>query len=252
MAPREVPLLDHPDDVWPHDREYPELQGGNFTRGFFSTYGALRERDEDSGSDFEEECRQAELRAAREKKTQKHALATKFPTITAKRAASALSSNSSAFSRPTSTAVTPSFAAPTAAVRARQPAVAVVKKPSPLDRNPRFTAAKTASNSTIGYSRGRVVSASADRQPLARMHTRPGNAAEHDPQSSMNERRSKMTSYELASPPRKHIMQLSELHLGLNNDDDHDDSDITSPEHNMADHDDDELEDFQLAMPAEQ
>jgi hypothetical protein len=186
MPPREIPLPDHPDDIWPHDREYPELQGKNFTRGWWAEY-APRPKDDDDDSDFEERYR----KAVAEEERRDQAEATSH-TVTAKDAASALSNPSQpARRRPAAS----NFAAPTIAAKARQPAV--IKKPSPIDRHPRFTAAKAASNSTIGYSKGRAVSSSSMRS-LGDIHVRPASAVEEPPVSAEVHERALRTALKLS------------------------------------------------------
>lgn len=150
MPPREVPLPDYPDDVWPHEREYPELQGENFTRGWWDVYAT--KRDDEEFSDWEEKLRKSKARAREHKERQ-----ARLQNVTSKSAAAALSSRPAA-------AATPGFQSSSAATRARQ--MPPVKKSLANERNPCFNAAKAASNSTIGYSKGRAVSSSA-RKPLS-------------------------------------------------------------------------------------
>ena len=78
------------------------------------------------------------------------------------------------------------------ATKARQPFGAAnkplvsAKKAPMFDRaNPRFTAAKAASNSTIGYSKGRVVSA--NRRPLVNIHAAPKAAERKEEKTSLAE-----------------------------------------------------------------
>ncbi|KAK3646705.1 hypothetical protein LTR56_008469 [Elasticomyces elasticus] len=171
MPPREVPLPDHPEDCWPADRTYPQFEGKNLTRGWYAEFGESKrvlESDEEM-SDFDEKCRKAEQgRKAREAKG---AVERRLGTVKAKGAASALSSSV----LPKQRAV-PSFAAPTAAARARVPTVTVAKRAASGSTvgvgNSRHTAAKVASNTTLGYSKGRAVSAST-RQPLSAVHEKP-------------------------------------------------------------------------------
>ncbi|KAK3718918.1 hypothetical protein LTR37_004834 [Vermiconidia calcicola] len=182
MPPREVPLPDHPDD-WPHDRTYPQFEGNNLTRGWWSEFAEQKDDDEEEQfSDFEEKLRRIEELNEKKKKQQaaqqankattvqkgpmqkttRDPLTTKPPqTLKARSAASALSSST----KPTPPA---KFAAPTTAVKSRLPSVLQFKKPAIATGNTRHTVAKVASNSTLGYSKGRAVSAS-KRQPLSGM-----------------------------------------------------------------------------------
>ncbi|KAK5720048.1 hypothetical protein LTR15_007321 [Elasticomyces elasticus] len=170
MPPREVPLPDLPEDCWPSDRTYPQFEGKNLTRGWYAEFSESKkalESDEEM-SDFDEKCRKAEEgRKAREAMSVER----RPGTVKAKGAASALSS----ITLPKQRAV-PSFAAPTAAARARLPAVTVAKRSASGSTvgagNNRHTAAKVASNTTLGYSKGRAVSAST-RQPLSSIHEKP-------------------------------------------------------------------------------
>lgn len=180
MPPRGVPLPDYPDD-WPHDRAYPQLEGPNLTRGwaaeFFPPPSHYADDDDNDGlGDFNAKLKKVEEREARAKKI---AAAAKAKQITKKdvpvvvsggsgggmRAPSTLKSRDAA-SALSSTNV-PRFAAPTLAARARHdPAKKVVLAGA---GNTRHTAAKVASNNTLGYSKGRAVSATA-RNPLANVH----------------------------------------------------------------------------------
>ncbi|KAK5721446.1 hypothetical protein LTR17_014566 [Elasticomyces elasticus] len=189
MPPREVPLPDHPEDCWPSDRTYPQFEGENLTRGWYAEFSESKkvlESDEEM-SDFDEKCRTAEEgRKAREAKC---ALERRPGTVKAKGAASALSSSV----LPKQRAV-PSFAAPTAAARARVPSVTVTKRAGSGSivgvGNSRHTAAKVASNTTLGYSKGRAVSAST-RQPLSSIHEKPaagrGDAASATRSTTLDE-----------------------------------------------------------------
>lgn len=155
MAPREVPRPDVPDEIWAQNRDYSDLHGQNFTRGWSSAYAYDREGDH---SDFEE--KRARMSKVTHERSVKEA---RDRTLNSNSAASALSSGTS---RGRGLGVHGIHAA----AKARQ--LAVVKKPSPGERNPRFTAAKAASNSTIGYSKGRAISATGKR-PLSELHSPP-------------------------------------------------------------------------------
>lgn len=177
MPSREIPLPDHPDD-WPHDRTYPQFEGNNLTRGWWSEFSQQKGDDDDTDfSDFEEKLKQVEKREKLERqstqqsakksstaksnglqKTTSDPLRARPPsTLTSKNAASALSTQAK-------TPKTPSFAAPTAAAKSRLPSTLASKKPSSITQqatgNLRHGAARVASNSTLGYSKGRAVSAS--------------------------------------------------------------------------------------------
>lgn len=187
MPPRGVPLPDIPDDdgldaLGPLDRRsFPQFEGGNLTRGWMAEFASGGDEGESGEelSDFETKVREVEERerkaAAKAKararargevgkkplaSTTKTTTTTRLPsTLSSRTAASALSSTRK---HPSSTA-TPNFAAPTAAAKARLPSSALAsKKPTPAG-NARHTAAKAASNTTLGYSRGRVVSGAAHR-----------------------------------------------------------------------------------------
>lgn len=177
MPPRGVPLPDHPDD-WPADREYPQFQGKNFTNGWWS----LPEKDdeEDDLSDFEAKLKKLAERERKEAQMQKKAyvakesqvLVQKRPipeskpsALTSKHAASALAS----------TGVSRNFAAPTLSTKSRAPSALTAKKPTSTALGPgngRHTAAKVASNTTLGYSKGRAVSSNS-RKPLSDLHRTP-------------------------------------------------------------------------------
>ena len=185
MPPREVPLPDHPDD-WPHDRKYPQFEGKNLTRGWWSEFAVQKDDDDDDEqfSDFEEKLQRIEELNLKKKKQQaaqqakkattvqkgpmrmqkttRDPLTSKPPqTLKARSAVSALSGST----KPTPPA---HFAAPTTAAKNRLPSILQSKKPSIATGNTRHTVAKVASNSTLGYSKGRAVSAS-KRQPLSGM-----------------------------------------------------------------------------------
>lgn len=176
MAPREVPLNNDPDDILPLPMNLNALKGNNLTKGWWSEYNGKEENDEDSElSDFEEKVKKAEAERKRwdasKTKPATSKLTTKVPlkaaptTVRAQNAASALGSKKPAV---------PSFAAPTAMAKARLAGSTVPagRKPAPIAGNPRFAAAKAASNSTIGYSKGRSITAST-RPPLSSIHSRP-------------------------------------------------------------------------------
>ncbi|KAF2857459.1 hypothetical protein K470DRAFT_238386 [Piedraia hortae CBS 480.64] len=146
MAPRGIPLPDEPQE-WPRDRKYPQFEGKNLTRGIFDRDSA---GEDEELSDFEEKLRAIDAR-------RKKSVATKAKpvgTVVAKRAASSLANvESKLINRG------PSFAAPTAATKSRF--LAGVKKDAPINdartANARHVVAKAASNTTLGYSKGRAI-----------------------------------------------------------------------------------------------
>lgn len=165
MPAREMPLPDYPDD-WPHDRAYPQFESENKTRGWFSEFAGRKHEDDDSDfSNFAEELRDVEQRKNDEPreqiKTASHKTVlnscTTKPLQTLKSRDAAL-----ALSRPL-TSTTPGFAAPTAAAKARAPSV--IPTQSRLSAQgttfgaSRHTVARAASNTTVGFSKGRAVSA---------------------------------------------------------------------------------------------
>jgi len=176
MPPREVPLPDHPDD-WPHDRTYPQFEGENLTKGWRSAFARDQTVDENEElSDFEEKLKSVQQRRRQggitqqtkslpaAKKSANLNLTAKDP-LTA-RSTQTISSRDavSALSGPSRTTGTPGFAAPTATSRSRHPSSAVLKKPTPTALgNARHNAARVASNSTLGYFKGRAVSAGSRR-----------------------------------------------------------------------------------------
>ncbi|QIX01280.1 hypothetical protein AMS68_006797 [Peltaster fructicola] len=142
MHPREIPLPDVPDDdVWPHDRTYPQFEGANFTKGW-----ALEFFDEEE-DDFNTRMKQFEAEQDKSKITFSSAAPA---TLTSARAASALGAERG----------TASFASATSASAARSKVPLAVKKTSTKASllSQRHTVAKAVSNTTIGYSKGRRVS----------------------------------------------------------------------------------------------
>ena len=222
MPPREVPLPDYPDEIWPHDRTYPQLEGNNLTRGWFSVYASAKsgDADERETSDFEELCRKAEA------KTTRHAPkgvntkdAPSHLNLNATAAAAALASKPLKHS---------GFAAPTVATTARQNRTTLSNKlgnkPAPVLGNPRFAAAKAASKSTIGYSKGRAVSASS-KMPLSDIHSAPDTL--FDPNFRAYKR-----------PTLEDLLRLSVLDGG--------DNDSLDADMESTAEDDESMEDFQL------
>ncbi|KAI7235127.1 hypothetical protein KC330_g4498 [Hortaea werneckii] len=221
MPPRGEPLPDHPDDIWPHDTTYPQFQGDNLTKGWWSETKprSNREPEDFLFGDFDkkyeeleqkEKAQKAAATASTHAKKQSAPLSSralprsnppiknsastmkKAPsTLTSKTAASALSYQQQP--KPTSRAV-PSFAAPTAAAKARAPSSILPSRNKPPVSNPypnvrstagrtgkpataatpsSHTAARVASNSTLGYSRGRQVSANRHKSPLEDLYQAP-------------------------------------------------------------------------------
>ena len=236
MPPREVPLPDHPEDLT-HDRTYPQFKGENFTRGWYSEYAPSRGDDQDSEmSDFDEKVCKLEKRQA-ERKAKQHApvaskpvptkrnpLADKAPsTVVARKASSALGMRSTSAR---------SFAAPTAATKSRAPSVPASRKPTistTMTGNTRHAAARAASNTTLGYSRGRAVSGAARR--LDDIHRKPDDAA---------------TSLDKPMPSIGGSSFLDQL-VGLNLENDGEDDNLGG---RMEVHAEEDEDDFQLEVPA--
>lgn len=234
MPPREIPLPDHPEDL-PHDRNYPQFRGENFTRGWYSEFVPTRDDDQDSEmSDFDEKVRKLEKRQA-ERKAKQHApvmskpvptkrnpLADKAPsTVAARKASSALGMRSTSAR---------SFAAPTAATKSRAPSVPASRKPtisSTMTGNTRHAAARAASNTTLGYSRGRAVSA----RRLDDIHKRPDDTTSDKPMPSVS--------------GSTFLDQL----IGLSLEDEREDDDLGGRMEVHPEEDGDE-DDFQLEVPA--
>lgn len=232
MPPREIPLPDHPED-WPLDQSYPQFKGKNFTRGWYSEFAPKRDEDDDSEmSDFDEKLQKAE----KERKLKQHAvvrsnpvptkrnpLAERIPsTLAARKASAALGSRASA---------PRSFAAPTAATKARVPGMLASRKPvagSTMTGNTRHAAARAASNTTLGYSRGRAVSGAARR--LDNIHKKPEN---------------RTSSSQL--PFGNGNTSLDQL-LGLSLEDDSEDDDLGGRAGAPSD-ENEALDDFQLEVP---
>ncbi|KAI6869084.1 hypothetical protein KC323_g2869 [Hortaea werneckii] len=226
MPPRGEPLPDNPDDIYPHDTNYPQFQGANMTKGWWSETKprSNREPEDFLFGDFDkkfeeleqkEKVQKAAATASANAKKQSAPLSSralprsnapiknsaptikKAPsTLTSKTAASALSSQQQP--KATSRAV-PSFAAPTAAAKARAPSSILPSRSKPPISNPypnvrgnvgrpgkatttatataptasSHTAARVASNSTLGYSRGRQVSANRHKTPLQDLYQAP-------------------------------------------------------------------------------
>ena len=177
MPPRETPLPDHPDDCWPIDRTYTQLQGDNLTKGRW--FGPIHhgEKDPEELSDFEDKVKKLEqktcavqktktgtpIKKAGLQKTTRDPLQSKAPqTLKSKSAATALATRT----RNDATSIN--------AVPKTRPTPNVFAKPVTRTgmppNNPRYAAARATSNSTLGYSKGRAVSG-ATRKPLAGLYS---------------------------------------------------------------------------------
>ncbi|KAI6869668.1 hypothetical protein KC338_g3367 [Hortaea werneckii] len=228
MPPRGESLPDTPDDIYPHDTNYPQFQGANMTKGWWSETKprSNREPEDFLFGDFDKKFEELEQKEKAQKaaatatasthtKKQSAPLSSRAlprsnppvknsaptikrapSTLTSKTAASALSSQPQP--KATSRAV-PSFAAPTAAAKARAPSSILPSRSKPKISNPypnvrgnvgrpgkatttatataptasSHTAARVASNSTLGYSRGRQVSANRHKTPLQDLYRAP-------------------------------------------------------------------------------
>ncbi|KAK0275698.1 hypothetical protein LTR35_010968 [Friedmanniomyces endolithicus] len=245
MAPRGVPLPDHPDD-WPHDRTYPQFEGENLTRGWWAEFGGEGKgvASDEEMSDFDEKVRQVEARQKTREAAGRvrSAAAERHPaTLRARGAASALST-----AVPQKQRSTPGFAAPTAAAKARLPTAPVAKRPLSTSTtgpgNTRHTVAKVASNTTLGYSKGRAVSASA-RQPLSAVHSKPAAGRDGAREVTMEAKVRSTTLDELLGMGRLSVSDEPEAEDGLSGFD----GDGGAPVLDL----DDGLDDFQLASVEE-
>ncbi|KAK0356843.1 hypothetical protein LTR91_009941 [Friedmanniomyces endolithicus] len=245
MAPRGVPLPDHPDD-WPHDRTYPQFEGENLTRGWWAEFGGEGKgvASDEEMSDFDEKVKQVEARQRTRQaagKVRSAAVERHPATIRARGAASALSTAALPKQRST-----PGFAAPTAAAKARLPTAPVVKRSlsthTTAPGNMRHTVAKVASNTTLGYSKGRAVSASA-RQPLSAVHAKPAAGRDGAREIAMEAKVRSTTLDELLGIGRLSVSDEPEAEDGLSGFD----GDGGAPVLDL----DDGLDDFQLASVEE-
>jgi hypothetical protein len=228
MPPREIPLPDHPEDL-SHDRTYPQFKGENFTRGWYSEFAPTRDDDQDSEmSDFDEKVRKLEKRQA-ERKAKQHAPVMSKPVPTkrnplADRAPSTVSARSASSALGMRSTSARSFAAPTAATKSRAPRKPTIS--STMTGNTRHAAARAASNTTLGYSRGRAVSGAARR--LDDIHKKPDDADRSD-------------------KPKGGSTFLDQL-IGLSlQDDDCEDDNLGG---RMEVHQEEDEDDFQLEVPA--
>jgi len=169
MPPREVPLPDYPDDIWPHDRVYPQLQKGDLTRGWWAVYSEKVDDDAEL-SDLGEKLRAFDTKGrrkgnhgpndqAQQPTRGAHASSKPIPkSLRAKDASAMLSS------KPKQAAV-PNYAANTFAAKTRQASQA--SRPASKVQgsvNSHFSAIRAASRSTVGYSHGRSISSTGRRR----------------------------------------------------------------------------------------
>jgi hypothetical protein len=236
MPPREIPLPDHPEDLQ-IDQSFPQFQGKNLTRGWYSEFAPKRDDDDDDSemSDFDEKVRKFEKDQA-EKKAKQHAVVKSKPVPTkrnplAERAPPTLAARKASSALGSRAPTVKSFAAPTASTKARVPGMLASKKPvvgSTVTGNTRHAAARAASNTTLGYSRGRAVSGAARR--LDDIHKKPET---RPPGSQL--------------PFGDGNTSLDQL-LGLSLEDDREDDDLGGRK-NVRFADDEALDDFQLEVP---
>nr|OQO23456.1 hypothetical protein B0A51_08703 [Rachicladosporium sp. CCFEE 5018] len=181
MPPQPTPLPDHPTDCWPNDRTYPQFEGRNFTRGVWDGLFPTKQDDEESTemSDLDEQIRALESKQAAERVKKESPVVVRTKTVPVKkdplreRGAGTMVARKAAGALGARVDGVPGFAAPTAAAKARMPTMLASKKPTAPPGNTRHTVAKVASNTTLGYSKGRVVSAAA-RKPLGGVHEQVG------------------------------------------------------------------------------
>ncbi|KAM3414860.1 hypothetical protein BST61_g10003 [Cercospora zeina] len=230
MAPRGVPLNDDPDDILPHPMNMDLLKGENLTRGWWAEY-SQRDMDDDF-SDLEEKLKKAEAQWKKDEAKK----ASKPPTSRTVTGSDPKAAPSSLRARTAASALASKPAArtaPMARARLTGPATSAARKPTPAAGNPRFAAAKAASNSTIGYSKGRSVSTST-RPPLSSMQSRP-QAPKEPAQPKSN--------------TLDNLLKLSALELNTANEDEDEDEQAPAPANNALDAlfgDEDEDEVFQL------
>ncbi|WPH03068.1 Hypothetical protein R9X50_00594200 [Acrodontium crateriforme] len=239
MPPREIPLPDYPDD-WPLDRKYPQFEGNNLTRGWITACQTTR-RHEDEFAEFQEKLKKAEeieksegARAAANAKLMavRVASTSKPSTLKSRNAASSLTSGSK-------TGSLPSFAAPTTATKARLPST-ITRKPTQIPQAPanaRHLAAKAASNTTLGYSKGRAVSASA-RAPLSSIYRQENEITD------VVQKASPMKTPFGNGTDLDNLLKLNVLSFNEEANDDDEDDDLGGV---SVLPDDDELDEFRLA-----
>ena len=200
MPPRSIPLHDHPDTI--HERDYSVLSPEYATKGFWGAFEnapdehgvrpserknrELMARTDKIQQDIIRRALEADdflsldLTKVRKAFEEKEQQARAPSSLSARRAASALSRSSS------TTTLGPRFAAPTATATARSRTTTDVRslprKPAssltaPTASSARHANATAASRNTLGYARGRAVSA-ASRRPLSTIHDKPVTPAE--------------------------------------------------------------------------
>lgn len=265
------------------------LRGANLTNGYYGVYmnpvgedGLTRvEREMKELLEAAERADQETIRKALENDSINHldfgdlsriseepttkqtvTTAKKYPTL--KRAPSSLSSKraASALSRPASSSSSsgPHFAAPTANTAARSRAHAPTSEPlsrktirpstAPSTSSMRHASATAASRSTIGYSKGRAVSAST-KQPLSALYNKPSHATATLSEKSANTSPEFIKQRILLESLLADDPELEQLMLDANGSaEDETDAATSAIEGiNFDDDDDDELKDFQLTMP---
>ncbi|THZ65167.1 hypothetical protein D6C86_02100, partial [Aureobasidium pullulans] len=260
MPPRSIPLPDHPDTI--HERDYSMLDPQYATNGFWGVFEnapdehgvrpterknrEMMARTDKIQQDIIRRALEADdflnldLTKVRKGFEEKEQQSRAPSSLSARRAVSALSRSSS------TTALGPRFAAPTATAAARSRTTNTVR---PLPRKPissltastasssaRHASATAASRNTLGYARGRAVSA-ASRRPLSTLHDKPATPTEKktrtvlenlmaddaEVEELLRERNTRMEDHDA---PSEHMRKLSIL-----------------PD------EDDEFKDFQLTMP---
>ncbi|KAI5245498.1 hypothetical protein E4T47_01486 [Aureobasidium subglaciale] len=260
MAPRSIPLPDHPDTI--HERDYSMLSPEYATNGFWGAFGDApdehgvrpTERKNREMMARTDKIQQDIIRRALEaddflsldltkvrKGFEEKELQSRAPSsLSARRAVSALSRSSS------TTALGPRFAAPTATAAARSRTTNTVRpmprKPvssltAPTASSTRHATAATASRNTLGYAGGRAVSA-ASRRPLSTLHDKPITPTEKrtrtvlenlmaddiEVEELLRERNARMEDNDSPVEP------MSKLSILLDEDDEFKDFQLTLPE----------------------
>nr|POE63283.1 hypothetical protein CFP56_04186 [Quercus suber] len=180
MPPREVPLPDHPDD-WPADRTYQQFEGRNLTRGWTAINQPCKDEDAEDLSDLDTKLKKFEEREKNKRAQAKHTfLETKGAqksgqdTLVSVNKALGLDPRGAALAL-SSNGTTRRYASPTISTKSRGPSVLAEKRTMGVTSrlgHVQHTAAKVASNTTLGYSKGRAVSANT-RRPLSDIHREP-------------------------------------------------------------------------------
>ncbi|KAG9518528.1 hypothetical protein KCV07_g5537, partial [Aureobasidium melanogenum] len=260
MPPRSIPLPDHPDTI--HERDYSILSPEYATKGF---WGAFENAPDEHGvrpserknremmartdkiqQDIIRRALEADdflsldltkVRKAFEEKEQQ----SRAPSsLSARRAASALSRSSS------TTALGPRFAAPTATAAARsrtttavhsQPRKPISSLTAPTASSARHANATAASRNTLGYARGRAVSA-VSRRPLSTLHDKPVAPAEKKTRTVLENLMADDAEVEELIRERNALMEVDEppvepmnkLSILYDEDDEYKDFQLTVPE----------------------